>query len=229
MKQLNRCFLISSSKAKNIIFKEELSCTLRYVSRAGKFIFIVDSHPRDTVGFVKCSSYANVIKSWRNSKPAVFPREALSEDICAECPPLSGLVCCNFVLRKDHIQIPTLPLANKEGSICLGWTFQEFVGYRNRPQKNKQSRRSVGSWRMHRALPGLASLLSWIRLQIWGKKNLLLCSCCGQWQTPVIVNGSRWAPKRAGSFPFASSLSFCNSSRDGSSGHAIICLKGNGE
>lgn len=82
---------------------------------------------------------------------------------------------------------------------------------------------------MHRALPGLASLLSWIRLQIWGKKNLLLCSCCGQWQTPVIVNGSRWAPKRAGSFPFASSLSFCNSSRDGSSGHAIICLKGNGE
>lgn len=171
MKQLNRCILISSSKAKNIIFKEELSCTLRYVSRAGKFIFIVDSCPRDTVGFVKCSSYANVIKSWKNSKPAVFPREALSEDICAECPPLSGVVCCNFVLRKDHIQIPTLPLANKEGSMYLGWTFQEFVGYRNRPQKNKQSRRSVGSWRMHRALPGLASLLLWIRLQIWGKKS----------------------------------------------------------
>lgn len=200
MKQLNRCFLISSSKAKNIIFKEELSCTLRYVSRAGKFIFIVDSHPRDTVGFVKCSSYANVIKSWRNSKPAVFPREALSEDICAECPPLSGLVCCNFVLRKDHIQIPTLPLANKEGSICLGWTFQEFVGYRNRPQKNKQSRRSVGSWRMHRALPGLASLLSWIRLQIWGEKISYCAPAAVSGKPPWLLTGADGHPSEQAAF-----------------------------
>ena len=141
-----------------------------YVSGTGKFVFIVDSHPRDTAGFVKWGSYANAIKSWRNSKWAVFPCEGLSEDICAECPPLPGVFCRNFVLRIDHIRIPTLPLANKEGSMHLGWTFQEFVGYRNRPQKNKQSRQSVGSWRIHRALPGLTSLLMWIRLQIWEKK-----------------------------------------------------------
>lgn len=198
-----------------------------YVSGTGKFVFIVDSHPRDTVGFVKWGSYADVIKSWRNSKPAVFPQEALSEEP-VQMPTTPRNLFLQFCLRKDHIQIPTLPLANKEGSMHLGWTFQEFVGYRNRPQKNKQLRQSVGSWRTHRALLGLASLLMWIRLQIWGKK-LLLCSRCTQWQTSMVFRGSRWAPKWADNFPFACSLSFCNYNQDWSSGHAIICLKGQDE
>lgn len=124
----------------------------------------------------------------------LYPPMGLFLKTSVQMPTTPRNLFLSFCLRKDRIQIPTLPLANKEGSMHVGWTSQEFVGYRNRPQKNKQSRRSLGSWRIRRALPGLTSLLMWIRLQILGEKS----SCCA----PAAVSGKPpWLLLGAGGHP----------------------------
>lgn len=83
-------------------------------------------------------------------------------------------------LRKDLIRFLLFPLLiRKEGSVHLAWTFQESVCYRNRPEKKKQLRQSVGLCRICRVLAGLPSLLMWIWIQVFlGGGKLLLCSCC---------------------------------------------------
>jgi len=69
-----------------------------YVLGTGKCAFIAGRCPRDTAGFVKPGSYANLTSAAQEVASQLYsPREALSEDICADSPPLPGAFCGNFV------------------------------------------------------------------------------------------------------------------------------------